>query len=305
MEGRLAEMLPHLPPGTELIGNPESADWIIDPVPINDLRTGPYLGDSTAPHRRARTLTWDAGDFPTGARPGFYCSLDRRLFDQSRHRGWCYLIRYNPFIRAFPPTDATHLWGFTGSITSGLRGRLFDQLLSVAARDGALLRRTTSLFGAMADPKSDKAKAAYADDIRRSQFVLCPRGNGHSSVRLFEVMEAGRVPVIISDALVLPSCVDWPSCSIRISERQLAHAPDIIAARRDDFSTLASAARAEWERCFSPQRLLHTLCSEIATLARTQPLIGRRPRYIAALLIIAAEMRAKALPRLLRRLSLA
>ena len=38
----------------------------------------------------------------------------------------------------------------------------------------------------------------YAELTKASKFVLCPRGVGASTIRLFETMRMGRVPVILS-----------------------------------------------------------------------------------------------------------
>ena len=34
--------------------------------------------------------------------------------------------------------------------------------------------------------------------LRQSKFVICPRGVGTSSIRLFECLRAGRVPIIVA-----------------------------------------------------------------------------------------------------------
>jgi hypothetical protein len=59
----------------------------------------------------------------------------------------------------------------------------------------------------------------FAEVLFRSQFVLCPRGHGTSSIRLFEALAAGRVPVVISDQWVPPAGPDWDAISLRWPER--------------------------------------------------------------------------------------
>ena len=53
--------------------------------------------------------------------------------------------------------------------------------------------------------------------------MICPRGWGSSSIRLFEVMEMGRVPVIISDAWV-NEAPKWADFSVRVSEADVFEA---------------------------------------------------------------------------------
>ncbi len=61
--------------------------------------------------------------------------------------------------------------------------------------------------------------ADYREITRRSQFVLCPRGVSASSLRLFEAMEAGAVPVIVADDLQLPLGPAWEDFSLGVRER--------------------------------------------------------------------------------------
>src|SRR5262249_2799424 len=69
----------------------------------------------------------------------------------------------------------------------------------------------------------------YVDLMRRSKFVLCPRGFGASSIRVFEAMCLGRVPVIISDQWQEPPGVPWSDCSIVVPESEVSHIPNLLA----------------------------------------------------------------------------
>ena len=70
---------------------------------------------------------------------------------------------------------------------------------------------------------SAKEKQEYVDDILSSKFVLCPRGWSPATYRLFEVMELGRCPVIISDDWVPIDGVPWQECCIVIKEKDIAY----------------------------------------------------------------------------------
>ena len=45
------------------------------------------------------------------------------------------------------------------------------------------------------------AQRRYADLLKHSKFVLCPRGNGGSSMRLQEAIIAGAIPILVNDEL--------------------------------------------------------------------------------------------------------
>lgn len=285
----------------------DDAGFIIEPTQDHSFIGGRVFTVAPDSHYHTRpesTFAWDQGDQPTGRLPGLFCSLSRRLADPARHRGFCYPLRMNRLVRECPQADAKHLFGFSGNVTSPLRARLFAALADEARAGRALLRETASLFLRIYSPETDVERARYVDDLRLCRFILCPRGNGLSSIRLFETLEAGRVPVILSDALLLPACVDWSACAIIVPEQDLARLPALLAARERDWPVLARNARAEWERCFGDRTLLPTLVAELRgiTAARRRPEPAQRFFFPFRALPDYALVRAKALVRRLQRL---
>lgn len=53
------------------------------------------------------------------------------------------------------------------------------------------------------DKKAEREEN-YIDILSRSKIVLCPRGTGPGSIRLWEVLSSGGIPIVISDNLQLP-----------------------------------------------------------------------------------------------------
>lgn len=54
-------------------------------------------------------------------------------------------------------------------------------------------------------PKSeDEKEAQFKEALARSQFVLCPSGTGPNTLRLWEALDAGAIPVVLSDRAKLP-----------------------------------------------------------------------------------------------------
>lgn len=60
----------------------------------------------------------------------------------------------------------------------------------------------------------------YKDILERSIFGLCPRGSSPSSVRFWECLSAGTIPVLISDNWALPDW-DWDNTIARIPEDEI------------------------------------------------------------------------------------
>jgi hypothetical protein len=125
--------------------------------------------------------------------------------------------------------------------------------------------------------EADEAFDLYVDSVQRAKFVVCPRGAGLSSIRLFEAMEAARCPVIVSDDWLPPPFVEWAGCSISIPEDRICELPAILREREDEAAALGRAARAAWEEWFAPDRRLNTVvraCLDIR--GRAAPSATRR-----------------------------
>ncbi len=66
-------------------------------------------------------------------------------------------------------------------------------------------------FGAQDAHQRARMRREYLDHLLASDYVLCVRGAGNFSIRLFETLAVGRIPVILDTELVLPCAdeIDW------------------------------------------------------------------------------------------------
>lgn len=215
-----------------------------------------------------KSFVFDTQDTPLGLYPGLYCSLRRLLFSASRHRTSCYMQSFNEFIgpaEAGAAPDFRYLFTFQGNLTSKTRGQLFA---ANYGRDDVLIERTQPFW---TDTGGHRAfKQQYAQKILQSRYVLCPRGIGTSTFRLFETMQSGRVPVILSDAWVPPAGIDWDAFSLRVRERDLGRLPDICREALPRWDGMAGKARQVWEQWFSPAGMGKLVRSSIEDIRRTR-----------------------------------
>jgi hypothetical protein len=240
-----------------------------------------------------KDFVWDWHDRPVGRLSGFYCSLDVRMFDPRRHRSISYPLQYNQEVKHFPLTDAEYNFGFIGGLTAGVRARMVDALEPRSEQDHSFFRvrgADWSKYYARDQSEMDSQRE-YGDFLRKTKFILCPRGMGLSSYRLFETMQAGRVPVIISDRFVLPSGPDWDSCSIRVSERDITSIPDIVAKYLDKWPEMAQKSRQAWENYFSEDVILDSLVKQMIELRELAPKfsVGEQLRFHCHLVIQCAD----------------
>lgn len=75
-------------------------------------------------------------------------------------------------------------------------------------------------------------ESEYADLLRQTRFSLCPSGTGPNSIRLWESIEAGCIPVLISDRLALPGSKEiWKEACVVVSEdrESILRIPELIS----------------------------------------------------------------------------
>ncbi|HEY0866556.1 MAG TPA: exostosin family protein [Fimbriimonas sp.] len=76
-----------------------------------------------------------------------------------------------------------------------------------------------------------KRRREYVDNLLASDYALCVRGIANCSLRLFEAMSLGRIPVLLDTDTALPraDAIDWDSLVIRIDRRQWCRMGAIIS----------------------------------------------------------------------------
>ena len=166
------------------------------------------------------------------------------------------------------------LFSFQGRHVAGIR----DEVLRLT-HPRALVEETSSydFFRDSAESLSD-ARSRYREMVGRSKFVLCPRGAGTSTFRLFEALAAGRVPVIVSDEWVAPEGVEWSRVSVRVRENDVAAIPRVLEALEADWPIMSRGARAAYLERFSLDVWFHNLVEHCRSIQMNGP-HGRRPRF--------------------------
>jgi hypothetical protein len=87
----------------------------------------------------------------------------------------------------------------------------------------------------------------YVSTLNQSCFSLCPSGSGPSSIRIYESLGFGSIPVIISDTLRLPGDVSlWTSAALFIPERldAIESLPTLLTELKQDTAKLLDMQRA-------------------------------------------------------------
>jgi hypothetical protein len=240
-------------PDCHLVG----ADWRLDGFANSELaRTYPE-----------KICVYDERDIPWCRYPGIYVSMPSRYFHEQWQVAAAYYTLAPPPPFDEPADEPDLLFSFIGSRTHSCRADIFtlsDPRAHVEEVTGFVFYDSSSVRFA-------ERRARFADVMRRSMFVLCPRGTGTSSIRMYECLASGRVPVIIADDWVAPRGPSWADFSIRWPEARMAALPAYLNSRAGEFEQMSIAASAAFQTWFAPDNSLTRQLDQLEQLLRWQP----------------------------------
>lgn len=102
-------------------------------------------------------------------------------------------------------------------------------------------------------------KIEYQDVLARSRFSLCPRGTGPSTLRFWESLQAGAIPVLFGDDMVLPEGIEWQNCIIQIKEQDTAKFVEIISLITPEREAIMRMNCLETYKQFSGKNLISVI----------------------------------------------
>ncbi|MCC6734836.1 MAG: exostosin family protein [Bauldia sp.] len=245
----------HRPETADLTDDPREADVVLY------VESG-YAGlrEAFRAHSaggKAVRVMFSETDWPFPFLPGLFPSLTR---PRPWAASWAYLLPPGDAAPATPRHDPPHLFSFLGRVaTHPVRQR-------IAALDGP---DTPCLDVADAPgrfPDWDYRRS-FEELVLASRFVLCPRGIGSASIRIFEAMRLGRVPVIVSDAWQEPPIGDWSAFSIRVPEARIADIPFLCRNLADASAEMGAAAGRAFRRFFAPEQFFDAALARLLALS--------------------------------------
>jgi hypothetical protein len=215
--------------------------------------------------------------------PGVYSGVERR-WATARTRAGFYLGRtQNDFTTYTPPApDLPYLFSFMGSV----RNAPIRAKLSTLRHARSFFQDTAEDFERILERRMSQRDRLdydrrYAELTKASKFVLCPRGLSPSSIRLFETMRMGRVPVILGDAWVRPTGPRWEQFAVQVREKDFKQIPRLLEEREDQAVQMGQEARAEWDRWFSEEVLFHHLVELCLDIQRNRTIPEALARWSA------------------------
>ena len=268
-----------------LTADPEKADVILF-VATRDV--GPSLRNIR--HHplyrrfRSRCFAYSEYDHVVPLVPGIYPSAHRAWSFGNRVRGGPYISWFNATlpddVALSGVAEACYLFSFVGA---GRHAQVRKEILRLKHPQG-LVRDTSDWYTRTVQTPANRSahRHRYVESLRQSRFVLCPRGLGAASARLFETMRMARAPVILSDAWLPPDGPDWDSFALRVRERDVSRLPALLEARAGDAVRMGQSARQAWETWFHPDVLFHRFAEACLSISRSRTLSEPVARPLAA-----------------------
>jgi len=108
--------------------------------------------------------------------------------------------------------------------------------------------------------KLQRLRQEYVQNIVESDYILCARGGGNFSYRLYETLSCGRIPVFVDTDCVLPfqSEISWKEYCVWVDEKEVERVGEKVAEFHNslsdrEFLDLQRECRDLWANHLSPE----------------------------------------------------
>lgn len=277
---------------------PDTADYFIVPIIIESNELQPRTRAlNPAPEEAVRDLLACLPYFNRQTSPNhilfFYddqfspprCVEGCSLFLVSCHRAtkWQACPYHSPYLLSgavplgYPSiSEARLLFAFQGQGSVALRRQLAAKVSSSSQPNYFVINQR--YFELYSPEERSRLGREWLVAVANSQFILCPRGEGLSSIRLFDAMALGRVPVVMGDDAKLPlaDLIDYDSLAVRVPESNLEQLEEAIIDFKSafDLAEVSLRLRAIAKRYFSSWGLRDFIEAALASDSVAEPLVA-------------------------------
>lgn len=171
---------------------------------------------------------------------------DKTVIKQSSHKRdssiACYYDTFNNYVPK-PITECKLMASFQGSLaTHPIRKKIYDAIQPF----GSFHYESTPFWATVPILDRLRLRQEYLDNMNNSQFVLCPRGVGLNSIRFFESLRMGRIPVLFADDTKLPleRLINYDNLIVRVPENAILEARDYVGRWLETHDLVTASNRA-------------------------------------------------------------
>jgi len=289
-----------------LVNSAESADIILVVFVREDSDGSEILRHDLINKYPSKCFSLTDADAPLFLHHGIYCSTKKSILTMGRIRTGAYTAyadRFlNPYVQGHVVSTQNrvakkYLLSFMGRNCSDVREIIFR--LDFNRRD-ILIEDSSSFDLWHGEDAGRMARQKYFYDVLvSSKFSLCPRGSGATSLRLFESMQVGVAPVIISDGWLFPRGPRWRDFSIVLKQKHIRDLEKVVQSYENSYAEMGVLARTAFETYFAESRYFNYVIANCLSIMRAQ----RIPEalYWKSNRVLLSLRKGKAKLRLLRR----
>lgn len=117
------------------------------------------------------------------------------------------------------------LYSFIGSLNCKTRKQIIKLLKN---KPNTIVQSSSRFHYHKQEKDRQKSEQNFREILARSRYSLCPRGSHPGSIRFWESLASGAIPVVISDQIILPENFDWTKCAIFVPEKDINKIDSII-----------------------------------------------------------------------------
>lgn len=165
----------------------------------------------------------------------------------------------NPFRKDWEPL-------FTSAYQRAL---LLKRLETSAQIETNFIYRNNYRAGYKTPEELEVTTLEYYENLRNSDYVLCVRGGGNFSIRLYETLMMGRIPVFVNTDCIIPQSdrIDWKKHTVWVEWADRKNIAKIISKfhtgiHRDAFKAMQVANRELWKNELSVVACLNYLTTK-------------------------------------------
>lgn len=129
----------------------------------------------------------------------------------------------------------------------------------------------------------EQYNAEYFENMVASDYVLAVRGLGNYSVRFYEAMACGRIPLFVDTDCVLPPLrgADWDAIVVRIDRREIRHLGRCLQQEHgrmgpEEFQARQARARSTWLRSLTMAGFFRSLHMTLTEVLSDGPIEGEK-----------------------------
>ena len=143
----------------------------------------------------------------------------------------------------------------------GLRATALDRLAATPGLETRFIERDGFMGGAMRPDgtldhgRYEQAQRDFFDNLLGTDYALCARGGGNFSIRFFQALSVGRIPLLIDTDCVMPwpDDIPWQELCVRVDRREVDGIGGTLLREHkrmgpDGFAARQAECRAVWRR---------------------------------------------------------